>query len=57
MNNFAERTDAFEQSEHIPQEMAHTKFCEPRTKLKQRAFRKHTTLRILFKWPAKIVQL
>lgn len=57
MNNFAERTDAFEQSEHIPQDMAHTEFCELRTKLKQRAFGKHTMLRILFKWSAKLVQL
>lgn len=49
MNKFSERTDAFEQSEHIPQGMAHTEFCELRAKLKQRAFGKHTTLRILFK--------
>lgn len=57
MDYFAERTDAFEQSEHIPQDMAqHTQLYELRTKIKQGTFGKGTGLSI-FKWSPKLMQL
>lgn len=55
--SFCRENRCFEQSEHIPQDMARAEFCELRTKLKQRAFGKQSALRILFKWSGKLVQL
>lgn len=57
MNNFAERTDTFGQSERIPQDVAHTQLCELRTKIKQRAYGKGTALRIFLKWSPRLMQL